>query len=52
MSSGNINIPDTKVRKLETNVVAGNVDVVLGDCSEILAHSDSGTINIKNNSET
>ena len=52
VSSGNINIHGTRVKKLKINLNSGNINAAISDCDEISAHNKSGNINIKNNSET
>ncbi|MDO4504052.1 MAG: DUF4097 family beta strand repeat-containing protein [Clostridia bacterium] len=50
-TSGDVSIPDTKVKKLSVDVVSGDINSEIRDCDEISAYTTSGDINIKNNSE-
>ena len=50
-SSGDINIPDAKAKKLDVSVASGDINATISDCGEILARNTSGDINIKNAGE-
>lgn len=52
VSNGDINIPDTKIKRLKINIISGDINATVSDCDEISALNNSGNINIKDNSET
>lgn len=52
VSNGDINIPDTKIKRLKINVISGDINATVSNCNDISVYNKSGNINIKDNSET